>query len=214
MSVPQERRQNTIAVAMSLSAAVATELASRFVAHRFPDRPVAPDISYAILPHIPWASYVTLAAIALVIVVSAVYVMRDEPELIPSHVTAISLMYLLRAAMTTLTPLAHARDGSAIPFPLFGNGLFPSGHTALALLLILLIGRRLHPRLRTAAVVLLGVMMVSMLYSRGHYSIDLAGGALLGYFVWREWTDGRLLEPLRRLVAPGASPATSAERSL
>lgn len=214
MNALSDRRQNAIAVAMSLSAAVATELASRFVADRFPDRPAAPDIAYGILPHVPEASYVTLGAIALVIVMFAVYVMRHEPELIPSHITAISLMYLLRAAMTALTPLAHARDGSAIPFPLFGNGLFPSGHTALALLLILLIGRRVHLRVRSVAVASLAVMMVSMLYSRGHYSIDLAGGALLGYFVWREWTDGRLFEPLRRLVAPGGSPLPLAERSL
>ncbi|MBN2248553.1 MAG: phosphatase PAP2 family protein [Coriobacteriia bacterium] len=196
------RRGIVVAATMAAAAALATEVASRYIITRFPERPTAPDLAYEVLPHIPEGSYVTLVAMAAIIVLYMASVIRHDPGRIPAHITAIALVYLFRAAMTVLTPLAHARDGSLVPFPLFTNGLFPSGHTALALLLLLFIGRKKAPRLHAVGVALFFVMAVSMLFSRGHYSIDIVGGALLGYFVWREWSEGSMFEPLRRLVSP------------
>jgi len=191
-----------VATGLTATAVLTTEAASRFIVTRFPDRPTAPDLAYELLPHVPEGSYVTLVAIGALVLLFAAYVIRHEAERIPAHITAVALLYLLRAGMTVLTPLAHARNGSLLPFPFFENGLFPSGHTALSVLLILSIDRKDAPRLHHTGTALLAVMIVSMLLSRGHYSIDIAGGALLGYFVWREWTGGHLLEPLRRLVSP------------
>lgn len=195
-------RRAAIATAMAVAAVVATEAASRAIASLFPDRPAAPDIAYQVLPHVPAASYLTLMAIGTVLLMAGIWVMRHRPTQIPEYVASVSLMYVLRAALTVLTPLAHARTDSVLPFPLFENGLFPSGHTAVAMLLLLLIGRRDAPRLHAVGLTLLAVMVVTMLVSRGHYSIDIAGGALLAYFVWREWSDGGLFGSLRDAVRP------------
>ena len=52
--------------------------------------------------------------------------------------------------------------------------------------------------------ILAAIVVLGLLLSRSHYSIDIAGGALLAYFVEREWTDGHLFDPLKRLVVAGA----------
>lgn len=200
-------RRLTIAVVLALAAATATEAASRFIAATFPDRPSAPDLLYGWLPQTPAASYVTLAAMGAMLAIFLVYALRTAPERIPEYLTVFAIMYLLRAPMLVLTPLAAARDGSVIAFPLFVNGLFPSGHTALAMLLVYLTRTGRAPRLRAVQVALLIVVVVSMLFSRGHYSIDIVGGLLLGYFVSREWRNGRLFGPLKRLVTAGAPRA-------
>ena len=125
----------------------------------------------------------------------------------PEFIALVAVMYLLRAGISVLTPLAVARDSAVLSFPLFGNVLFPSGHTALAFLLARLTDRTRAPGLRTAQIVLLGVIIVTMLLSRGHYSIDIAGGLLLGYFVSGEWRPAGLFGPIRRRVAAEATPA-------
>ncbi|MDO8847199.1 MAG: phosphatase PAP2-related protein [Coriobacteriia bacterium] len=193
-------RRWPIAIALGLSAAVASEAASRFIALRFPDRPSAPDLFYDWLPHTPAASYVTLIAMTVMLALFLAHVVRTAPDRLPEYLCVFALMYLLRAPMLVLTPLAAARDGSAIPFPLFVNTLFPSGHTALALLIVLFTDAGRTPRLRTVQAWLLGVVIVTMLFSRGHYSIDIVGGLLLGYFVSREWAEGQLFGRLRRAV--------------
>lgn len=199
-----------VAAALALTAAVATEAASRLIAARFPHRPSAPDIVFEALPRIPFASYVTLAAMALSVALLLAHLLRTAPARVPEAMALMSVMYLLRAAMLVLTPLAPARDGSVLAFPLFANGLFPSGHTALAVLAVWLTDRRVAPRLHLAQTALASVVVVSMLFSRGHYSIDIVGGALLAYFVGHEWESGRLLRPLRTLVAPARPPAETA----
>jgi len=195
-------RRTAIAAAMAVAAAITTEAASRTIVTRFPDRPAAPDIAYEVLPYVPAASYLTLVTLGALLLMLGVWLIRHRPGHVPEYVSLVSLMYLLRAALTVLTPLAQDRPGSVLPFPLFQNGLFPSGHTAVALLLLLLVGRRNAPHMHAAAVTLLAVMVITMLISRGHYSIDIAGGALLAYFVWREWSDGGLFGPLRDAVRP------------
>lgn len=196
-------RRYAVAIALALAGGLATELASRFIAASFPGRPQAPDLLHRTLPHVPAASYVTLGALGVALVLFAVYCARHERERVPEFITLVALMYVLRAAISVLTPLAVPRSSAVLTFPLFGNVLFPSGHTALALLLARLTDRTRAPGLRAAQIVLLGVIVVTMLVSRGHYSIDIADGLLLGYFVSSEWTHGRLFGPLKRVVTVG-----------
>lgn len=197
-------RRWTTALGLSLIAGAATEAASRLIGARFPGRPWAPDLLHTLLPHIPAASYITLGALGVALALFAVYCARHGRECMPEFITLAAVMYLLRAGISVLTPLAVARDHAVLSFPLFGNVLFPSGHTALAYLLTRLTDRERAPGLHAAQALLLGVIMVTMLFSRGHYSVDIAGGLLLGYFVSREWAEGRLFGQLRRAVAPGS----------
>lgn len=201
-SQPNGRHTKAIIVsgASAAVAAITTEAASRFIVAQFPNRPTAPDIAFGLLPHVPQTSYVTLLAIAAVIVLFICDAVLYESARIPEFITVVALMYVLRAVMTVMTPLAQARDVAVLSFPLFSNGLFPSGHVALTLLFIFLVDGRHVRAFRGTSTVLLMVLTVTMLMSRGHYSIDIVGGALLAYFMWREWSDGRLFSVLKRLV--------------
>ncbi len=208
---PATARRRVVALALVLAAAAAAEGASRLIAVRFPGRPAAPDLLYGWLPHTPAASYVTLAAMSAMLVLFLVRTLRSSPGRLPEYLTVLALMYLLRAPMLVLTPLAAARDGSVLAFPLFVNGLFPSGHTALAFMLARLTDAKKSPGLHAVQVALLGVVIVTMLLSRDHYSIDIIGGLLLGYFVSHEWSTGHLFSPLKHLVtAETPEPANGA----
>ena len=108
-------------------------------------------------------------------------------------------MNFMRAVVIVLTPLAHAR-GVAPAFPLFQNGMFFSGHTAAVMLFAMLTDPARAPGLRRLQFVLLGTVIVALLISRGHYTIDIVGGALVAYFIEHEWRCGSLFDPVKRLV--------------
>lgn len=200
-------RRWAIAIALVLTSGAATEAASRFIAARFPDRPWAPDLLHSLLPHVPEASYITLGALGVALALFTAYCARHERDCMPEFIALAALTFLLRAGISILTPLAVARDSAVLAFPFFGNVLFPSGHTALAFLLTRLTDRTRAPRLRIAQMLLLGTIIVTMLLSRGHYSIDIVGGLLLGYFMSSEWKGDGLFGPIKRWVAAEATPA-------
>lgn len=187
-------------LAVLAGGALACEAASRFIAARFPDRPVVPDLLLEIAPFAADVRHVTAAAMVAGALLFAYYALRFAPKEIPRFAAVLGIMYLLRAAIMVLTPLAHARGGGPPAFPLFQHGMFPSGHTAAALLFAFLTDAGRAPRLRVAQFALLAIVIAALLISRGHYSIDIVGGALLAYFVDREWTNGSLFDPVKRFV--------------
>ena len=108
-------------------------------------------------------------------------------------------MYLIRAGMIALTPLAPAYGEGIFVFPQEQFGTFPSGHTALLTLLALLVPDD-QPRLRRFHWAMVAVMIAGLLLAHGHYSIDIVGGLLLAYFVATVWRTGRLFAPIARIT--------------
>ena len=108
-------------------------------------------------------------------------------------------MYLLRAGIMVLTPLAPAQGEGPFLFSPQQYGMFPSGHVA-ALTLLAMLTPADRPRLRTLQRVLVAVMAAALVLAHGHYSIDVVGGLLLAYFVVHTWRCGRLFEPLSRVT--------------
>ncbi len=193
-------RRHVIAFALLLAGAVATEAASRFIVSAFPDRPLPGDLLFRLLPHVPVARTVSSIAIALGVLLFIVYALRYAPKRIPSFVTMLGVMYLLRAALLVATPLANANDGLPATFPVFHYGMFPSGHTAAMLLFAFFIDPAKAPALHRAQCLITALVCVCLVLAHSHFTIDIAGGALLAYFVEREWRLGRLFGPLKRLV--------------
>lgn len=194
-------RAYAIGAALLALAGIATEGSSRLLATYFPDAPVVPDTLFGVLPYVRDARHVTMIAMIAGGLLFAYYAARIALDRLPGYMAMIAIMYLLRAALILLTPLAHARgEGPPTAFPLFTNGMFPSGHTAVALLFAWLTDASRAPLLRRAQYALLVVVIAGLLVSHGHYSIDIVGGAMLAYFVHREWTRGRLFGPVKRLV--------------
>lgn len=180
-----------------------TSLAGNFViALGFPDRPYPEDLVLRAVPASTWAAYVTEVAIISSLVLIFAYAMVRARGEFADMVAIFGVMYVLRSAIMVLTPLARAYRGDNFgAIPLEQLGMFPSGHVAASLLCFLLIDRERAPGMRRAALVLLLVQSTALLVAHGHYSIDIVGGLLLGYFVWREWYSGALFDPLKRLMS-------------
>jgi len=193
-------RRHVIAFALLLAGAVATEAASRFIVNAFPDRPLPGDLLFRLLPHVPAASTVSSVAISLGVALFVVYAIRHAPGRIPSFVTMLGVMYLLRSALLVATPLANAHEGLPAAFPVFRYGMFPSGHTAAMLLFAFFIDPAEAPTLHRAQCLITTLVCVCLVLAHSHFTIDIAGGALLAYFVEREWRLGCLFGPLKRLV--------------
>ena len=159
------------------------------------------------------ARYLTAAVLIAAFAIFVVFAIRSMPAEIPRFIAIFAIMYLLRAATMVLTPLASAHGEGPFVFALTQYGMFPSGHTAAAVLLALFTEPAIAPRLRRVQTALAAILAVSFVLAHGHYSIDVVGGFLLAYFVERAWANGTIFEPVKRamgLVQPTASASPSA----
>ena len=182
-------------------AAVATWLANQVSLGSFADAPRPDDLLFALLPYVGPARWLTVAALAAGIGVFLWARMRAAPSTLPAAATVVALMYLLRAGMIVLTPLAPAYGEGFFVFPQEQFGTFPSGHTALLTVLALLVPDD-QPLLRRFHWSMVALMIAGLLLARGHYSIDIVGGLLLAYFVATVWRHGRLFSPITRVAGP------------
>ncbi len=191
------------ALALVVVSALVSKLGNDFIPARYPDRPRPPDLLFDVLPEVDVLRFATDAAILLAMLLLVVHVWRHGRDDLPSVLGIFAVFYTLRAFIMVLTPLALAHgDGtylSLLAVTQYGN--FPSGHAGAALLCYLLVERAAAPGLRATMLALAAVQWVSLILSRSHYSIDIVGGLLLAYFVWREWTSGRLLRSVKGFVA-------------
>lgn len=203
-AVPRPRSSSAFwftATAMLAFAGLVSFLGSNLIAARFPDRPRPRDLLFEILPSLDVARYAADIAILIALVLLLVYALRRARAELPGMIMAFAIFYALRAAIMVLTPLALAHgDGDYYALlPIVQNGDI-SGHAGAALLCYLLVDPAREPRLRRLLLGLAVVESAALLLSRSHYSIDIVGGLLLAYFVWREWTGGSVFAHLKRLL--------------
>jgi len=195
-------RSRSWLVALLLITAVgaATVYSNRLILTMFPDRPYPRDLLFELLPYVGWARYLTVIALVAGFSLFLYYAIHHEPGRIPAFTTIFALMYLFRAAMIVLTPLGSAQGEGAFVFDVQQYGMFPSGHMAASLILVLLTSAERAPALRRVQILLAVLQLAGLILAHGHYSIDVVGGALLAYFVVHVWTDGTLFDPLKRLT--------------
>lgn len=196
-------------LALSLSllaiAAAASLGGSWFIAARYPHRPAPRDTLFELLPYVANARYLMAAALALGLALFVRHALVAVPNQLPKLISIFALMYLLRAALICLTPLANAHGEGAFFVPVVQHGMFPSGHSAASLLFVLLTDPRRAPRLRRLLLGLALIVWITLVVAHGHYSIDVVGGLLLAYFCEREWSRGALFDPLKRALGSAAT---------
>ena len=187
-----------ITVGLGLLAAVATLVANLVIVRAFPDAARPDDLLFDLLPYVRPARWLTLVALVLGFGVFLADLLRRDgwaSRRLQEAATAFAVMYLVRGGMTVLTPLAPAQGEEPFIFTPQQYGMFPSGHTAaITLLLLLTPADRTGPR--RAQWLALALMVAGLLLARGHYSIDIVGGLLLGYVVVHAVRSWRLLAPL------------------
>lgn len=85
-----------------------------------------------------------------------------------------------------LTPLGSSM-GNEMQYGLTNihqYGCFPSGHTIMVVLAYMIIQGEENRTLKALALSSVIVEITSLVLSRGHYSIDIAGGLLVSYFAY------------------------------
>lgn len=189
-----------VALALLAAVAVTSLLSNRLILARFPDRPRPRDLLFELLPFVGWTRYLTVIALVVGFSLFLYYALRYERARIPAFTAIFSLMYLFRAAMMILTPLASAQGEGPFVFTVQQYGMFPSGHMAASLILVLLTSAELAPGLHRIQVFLALAECAGLVLAHGHYSIDIVGGLLLAYFVVHVWTSGRLFDSLKALT--------------
>ena len=189
-----------VAAGLLAAVAVTSILGNRFILAYFPDRPRPRDLLFELLPYVGWTSYLTLIALVIGFSLFLYYALRYERSRIPAFTAIFAIMYILRAAIMILTPLASSQGEGPFLFTVQQYGMFPSGHAAASMILVLLTSAELAPGVHRAQVLLAVMEVTGLVLAHGHYSIDIVGGLLLAYFVVHVWTDGHLFDPLKRLT--------------
>lgn len=203
-AVPPDRPRSRagawgIALGLGVLALAATELGSTLIGERLAGAARPDDLLFDVLPYVRPARWLTLTALAVGFGVFLADLLRRDRARLPAVVAVFALMYLLRAGIMVLTPLAPAQGEGPFLFPRQQFGMFPSGHVAALTLLALLtpVGR---PWLRRLHWSMVALVSAGLLLARGHYSIDVVGGLLLAYFVVHVWSSGRLFAPIARVT--------------
>lgn len=186
---------------LAVGGGIGEEITSRLIAEKFPDRPIPEDALFRILPYVSEARYLTAGALILAAVIFFWHVIARTPARLPELIAIFAIMYTSRAVIMILTPLADAHGPGPFVFPLQQHGMFPSGHIAVMMLFTRLIDEQEAPTLHRLELALLVTCSVAFVLSHGHYSIDVIGGLLLGYFVQQEWTNGSLFAFVKRMIA-------------
>lgn len=197
---PSRSRSWLVALLLLAAVGVTTLGGNRLILTMFPDRPYPRDLLFELLPYVEWTRYLTVIALVAGFSLFLYYAIRREPGRIPAFTAIFALMYLFRAAMIVLTPLGSAQGEGAFVFDVQQYGMFPSGHMAASLILVLLTSAERAPVLHRVQALLAVLQLAGLVLAHGHYSIDVVGGALLAYFVVHVWTDGTLFDPLKRLT--------------
>lgn len=197
-------RAFAVAVAILALSGILAAIASNAIQSLYPDRPKPPDLLFDLLPHLAWTQFAVEALYVGGAVLLGIYAFRREHRRqIPEFIALFGLMEVFRAAIIVLTPLAIPYD-AATHFTVNSNirnwGEFPSGHAATMLLFYLIIDREDAPGIKRALAAMIVAEIIVLLISHSHYSIDIVGGLLLGYFVYHEYYEGSLFAWLRPLL--------------
>ncbi|MFA5796883.1 MAG: phosphatase PAP2 family protein [Candidatus Woesearchaeota archaeon] len=150
--------------------------------------PTVPDIVHKYIAFNPWYSHIAeifLAITSMLFIISAYHQRTDKP--IPFALSVLAAFAILRALILPLTPLTNPfpYPEEFSPFSQFNaGGAFPSGHAGFAILFFLLIPWK-EKKLKYTALFTALLTGFFMIISRGHYTIDVVGGILLGYATYR-----------------------------
>lgn len=194
-------KQNNGKVVIVLLAITATLMltaaSNKIIIDYFQSRVIADDIIFRLIsvPQSHYLEYYTDFVILLMLGVT-IWSWKDElRRYFPYLATNVTLFYCLRAIINVLTPLQRPL-GEDVSHGIFRNvaiqyGMFPSGHLGITFLFFLLTMDRVSKNSRNCLAVLILIQALAMVITRGHYSIDVVGGVLLAFFVFK------VLEPYK-----------------
>jgi membrane-associated phospholipid phosphatase len=185
-------RKTLVSLAVLVGASLWCFALSELIQWLYPDRPVVPDLLFTLLPDVPLLAFVTDPIMIAAIFLLFWYIFRHDRRDLPYFFFTVGILYAFRGPLMILTPLGRPTGnmdsyGVSVLVNMKQHGMFPSGHTMLAAAIFFLIDGKRHPGFKWATGLLCLAEMITLILSRGHYSIDIVGGVALSYFVVVVW---------------------------
>jgi membrane-associated phospholipid phosphatase len=182
------RRKTLVSIAVLVAGSLFATAMSELIQRLYPDRPIVPDLLFTLLPDIPVLAYVTDPIMLAAIVLLFWYMFSRDRDHLPFHFFSVGILYVGRGLLSILTPLGRPTGnldsyGVGELVNLKQHGMFPSGHVMLASAIYFLIDGKRHPGFKRTAGLLCLAEIVTLILSRGHYSIDIVGGLMLSFIV-------------------------------
>jgi len=182
-------RKTLLSIALLVVASLACFVVSELIQYLYPDRPIVPDLLFDLLPEIPFLAYFTDPIMAAAIVLIIYYLCNQGRRHMGFYFFTVGVMYVFRGPLMILTPLGRP-TGNLDSYGIFKiielkqHGMFPSGHVMLASIFFLMIDGKRHPGFKWTMAALGMAEIVTLLLSRGHYSIDIVGGVMQAFIVF------------------------------
>lgn len=151
----------------------------------YPNRTTINDFFYDHLPLIGWTQYFTDIFVLLSAGLILYYFIKYQLKYLPYLLMAFGIFYLFRSFMIVLNPFGgyYGNESTYGITAIKQYGAFPSGHTGFAVVCYLMSDKTKSKPINIILWLLALGEIITLLLSRGHYSIDIAGGLLLAYYV-------------------------------
>lgn len=172
-----------------------TAILGNYIIYRyFPNRVISNDLVFSLFPYTLSTEYVADALFFLGVFLYIVFYAFRNIKNLNHIVNVILIMYIARAIIMIFTPLMRP---TGVDMPSHGFfreymtqlGMFPSGHVALIATMYFDISGKKYEILKKIMYFILIFSSIFMIISRGHYTIDVIGGVMLGYIVVNEYKN-------------------------
>jgi len=179
------KRKFALSVAVLLVGGMTVLTADYLIKTYFPNRLILEDLMFRVLPYWPGLSTIADGLVVMGMLLIGVF-SRGKISRLSMVFFSFGFMMLCRGLLNLVTPLGDPSGdvevyGFLERYPLVG--MFPSGHTTSLVLEYLLIKDwAIGKRWELLFIVLILLEIFTLLATHGHYSIDIVGGVILGYF--------------------------------
>ncbi|MBN1374188.1 hypothetical protein JW962_02530 [Candidatus Dojkabacteria bacterium] len=179
--------QYLVATAVLLFGIVSAKISSDLIQTFYPNRPILPDLLFDIFGYIQWTEWLTDVFWISSLLCFLFYLQKNKSKF-SYYVFLFGAIYLIRSFMVILSPPARPTgNGDLYSIGVWLNyhqhGMIPSGHMASITLMWMLIDKKSDKRLKSISFFALIGEFFTLIWSQGHYSIDIATGILLAYFI-------------------------------
>ena len=158
------------------------QTSSYYIFTNFPNLPTAPDLILGKIPQIDCFCYFYDIFAIMSILLFIGYAVYSRLEETPYFLMLFGILQLIRAFFIVLTPLAVPNAGiyGILNSISFQYGVYPSGHTGATFLAFLLA----RGRIKIIFLLLSLLVIISLLFGGGHYSIDIFSAIIFAYAVY------------------------------
>jgi membrane-associated phospholipid phosphatase len=173
----------------SVLAGIGLNIASQTYLHNYmSEGKTLPMLSDLILDNLPVIDLSLVYDIVCLIPIFLMFIYiahKKEYNRIPFILLMVGIFYLVRGVFIVLTPFGNPPMFSGSD-PLFNGfskyelGVYPSGHAGNVFMLSLLVKDTLYKKL---ILICLTIVIIALLMSHGHYSIDIFSGIFFAYAI-------------------------------